>query len=166
MAVRRPLATLDDAYEAAVRLLARKARTAAEVAEELSNRGAAADDVASVVARLKAHRHVDDAELAHDQAFALVDGKGLSSSAAVETLLGRGVPATAAREAVAAVLEGRGERELCDAALQRRLRGARLQPASAARESRALARLGHDAEIVARVIEQALGHGADPDRTR
>jgi SOS response regulatory protein OraA/RecX len=157
MAARSRLATLDDAYAAAVGLLARRSRTTAELAAELSARGASPPDVDAVVARLKAHRHLDDAELAHDQAFALLDGKGYSPSLAVEALERRGVLPADARAAVEAVREGRSERELCERALRKRTGRLRLDPAKAGREARALARLGHDAEIVARVLEQASG---------
>lgn len=157
MPARRPLETLEDAYEEAVRLLARKARTAAEVAAELDARGAAPEHVESVVARLKAHRHLDDAELAHDQAFALLDGKGYAPEAAVQALVQRGVGSGLAQEAVDAARDGRTERALCEAAFRRRTKGRALTQADAAREGRALARLGFDAEIVARVLEQALG---------
>jgi SOS response regulatory protein OraA/RecX len=72
----QPLVTLEDAWEAAVDLLARKARSAGEVAKALKARGASDEHVEAVVSRLKAHRHVDDTALAEDEAFALVDGNG------------------------------------------------------------------------------------------
>lgn len=148
--------TLEAAYEEAVKLLARKARTAREVEGELLARGAPADDVASVVARLKAHRHLDDAALAGDEAFTLVDGKGWAPAAAVQILVERGVPPAVARDAVDAACEGRGEGDLCQAALARRLKGRPLAPSLAAKEGRALARLGYEEDVVTRVLERAL----------
>lgn len=155
------LDTLEAAYEAAVAMLARKARTATEVASALAEKGASPDDVESVVARLKAHRHLDDVTLAHDEAASLLDGKGLAPAAAVESLVQRGIAEGTARDAVDTVREGRSDLELCGAALARRLRGRALAPADVGREGRALARVGWDEEVVLRVLERAARSGAD-----
>lgn len=160
MARRRPLVTFDDAYEEAVRMLALKARSAAEVSDALLERGAIADDVESVIARLKAHRHLDDAELAADQAFLLLEGKGLSPQAIVQTLVARGVAAATAEEAAASVVEGRSDVEMCAQALSQRLKGRALDESGFARQGRALARLGWDEETVTRVLEEALKDAA------
>lgn len=160
MARRRTLVTFDDAYDEAVRMLARKARSAAEVSQALLERGAGVDDVESVIARLKAHRHLDDAELAADQAFSLLEGKGLAPQAIVQTLVARGVLAATAEEATSSVLEGRSDVELCEQALSQRLKGRALTESAFAREGRALARLGWDEETVARVLEAALKDAA------
>lgn len=160
MPPRRSLVTLDDAYDEAVRLLARKARSAAEVSATLQERGATAEHAASVVARLKAHRHLDDAELAADQAYALLEGKGLAPEAVVEALVGRGLPASDVRAAIDEVREARTELELCRQVLARRLKGRSLSPSAAAREGRALSRLGWDEEVVARVLETALSEAS------
>lgn len=150
---RAPLDTLDAAYDEAVRLLTRKARSAREVAEALEARGAAREDIASVLDRLRSHRHLDDAELASDEAFTLIDSKGWAPQAAVLQLEARGIASVLAQEAVDSVVEGRSETELCEAALRRRLRSRAL--ADAAKEGRALARLGYDADVIERVLERA-----------
>lgn len=156
MGRRKDIASEEDAYATALGMLARKGRTRAEVAEALRERGAGEAQVSSVLDRLSAQRHLDDAELAHDEAFTLVDGKGSSPRAAVATLEARGIERTLAASAVEAALEGRSEQELCERALERRLRGRALTAAAVGREGRALARLGYDEEIVARVLEKAL----------
>lgn len=160
MARRRTLVDFDEAYDEAVRMLARKARSAAEVAQALLERGADADDVESVIARLKAHRHLDDAELAADQAFSLLEGKGLAPQAIVQTLVARGISSATAEDAAASVVEERTELQLCAQALSRRLKGRLLAGSAFAREGRALARLGWDEETVARVLETALKDAA------
>lgn len=151
-----PIHSEDDAYEEAIRLLARAPRSAAEVAARLEAKGADPDAIESVLGRLRAHRHVDDAELASDQAFKLLDGKGQAPALAVQTLIARGIAERVAREAVEAAREERSEQALCEAALRRRNNKA-IAPSAAAREGRALARLGYDAEIIARVLERAFG---------
>lgn len=156
MPKRSTIATSDEAYEAAVRLLARKARTTAEVAAALEAKGVERGTIESVVGRLQSHRHLDDAALAGDQAFALVAGKGLAPAAAVQMLVQRGLPDAVAREAVEAAREGQGEVELCTQALNRRLKGRRCERSATTREGRALARLGYDEDVVLRVLARAL----------
>lgn len=160
MPPRRLLVTLDDAYDEAVRLLARKARSAAEVTAALLERGASAEHADSVVARLKAHRHLDDVELAADQAYALLEGQGLAPEAVVQKLGARGLAASDVRAALDEVREGRTDLELCRQVLARRLRGRPLAASATAREGRALARLGWDEEVVTRVLEMALSEAS------
>ena len=156
MPKRTPSATLEEAYDEAVRMLARKARTAAEVAAALEARGAGSELVESVVARLKSQRHLDDAELASDEAFALVDGKGLAPSLALHKIVARGIAEAVAKESVEAAREGRTDAELCARALAKKTRGKQLDPALVAKEGRTLARLGYEEDLVARALEQAL----------
>ena len=146
----------DTAYNTAIRMLARKARSCAEVRIALTDKGASGDDVESVIGRLKSHRHLDDAELASDQAYSLIDSKGLSPERAVYMLTERGIASTVARQAVDAIREGQSDWVLCERALARRLRGKALSEKNAGREARALARLGYEGEIVTRAIDRAL----------
>lgn len=156
MARRTVLDTLEAAYDAAVRMLARKPRTSAEVRNELLEQGASEDDVESVLGRLKAHRHLDDAELTSDEAFALLESKGLAPDLAIYKLTERGIPHGMAQEAVEAAREGKSDLQLCEQALGRRLKGKVLSPDGAPKEGRALARLGYDEEVIARTLERAL----------
>lgn len=152
--------TEEEAYQHAVGLLARKARSTAEVASDLASRGAAEDVIESVVGRLKSHRHLDDAAYAFDAATALLDGKGMAPDSAVASLVERGVAEAVARDAVEGAREGRSEGELCRAALERRLRGRPLGGAMHGKEGRALARLGWDEEVVLRTLERAAGEAS------
>ena len=156
MVRRGPIAGEEQAYEVAVSLLARKARTSAEMVDSLSAKGVDDATIQSVLGRLKSHRHLDDAALASDQAFSLIEGKGLSPAAAVQTLVARGIPEATAREGVEAAREGRTELDLARQALDRRLKGRTLSPEAAAREARALARAGYEEDVVERTIERAL----------
>jgi len=151
-----PIDTAEAAYEAAIKMLTRKSRTCQEVRETLLAKGASEDDVESVVGRLKAHRHLDDAELAADEAHALIESKGVSPELAVYKLTTRGITPSMARKSVDAAREGRSEWALCERALDQRRRGKALREQDAGREGRALARLGYEEEIVTRVIERAV----------
>jgi len=153
---RTPIENVDEAFDAAIRLLARKSRTTSEVVRELESRGAPAEVVESAIARLKAHRHLDDAAYADDTAFKLLSGKGQAPARVVQELEARGVARPAIHEAVDAARDGRTDETLCKTALARRLNGKPLTPELAAKEVRALARLGYDPELVERVIERAL----------
>lgn len=155
--------TLDEsaAFDRAVRLLTRKARSVQEIRDALESEGVDDEVAANVVSRLLSLRHLDDAELASDQAFALLHGKGYSPAAIHEALTRRGIASALVDEAIAAAVEGREALELCAAALQRRLGRASLTPDSAPKHARALARLGWDAELIRRVIERALPGGDD-----
>jgi regulatory protein len=161
MPKRSPIDTPEDAYDEAVRMLARKPRTSAEVIEALAEKGADAEMIETVIGRLKSHRHLDDAVLAGDEAFALIDGKGFAPALAVQTLLERGILEATARDAVEAAREGRTDAELCGRALSRRNRGKTFAPDDTPKEGRALARLGYEEEVVLRVLERALAAGGE-----
>ncbi len=155
MPKRLPLATPEAAYDEAVRMLTRKARSIAEVAAGLREREADDRAIAGAIDRLVEEHILDDEKFATDEATALVDQKGFAPAAAVRTLVERGLAEALAKSAVDAAKDGRGELELCAQALRRHTRGARLDQAQAGKEARALARLGYDEEVVARVIEKA-----------
>ena len=154
MAKSKPIATLEEAYERAVAMLTRKSRSAAEIEADLASAGADDETIASVIGRLKSHRHLDDAVLAEDQAFALLDGKGWAPQAAVQLLEQRGIAPAIAREAVETVREGRSESALCRAALEKRLGGKPVTPLGLAKEARALGRLGYDEEVIRALLER------------
>lgn len=144
------------AFDRAVRLLTSKARSSYEIRKALLNEGASEEVAANVVSRLVSHRQLDDAELASDQAFSLLQGKGYSPAAIHEALTQRGLDGALVDEAIAFVTEGRSDTELCAGALERKLGRAALTPETAARHARALGRLGWDEEVIRRVIERAL----------
>ncbi len=156
MPKRRPLDSLEGAYDAAIKMLARKSRTTQEVRDDLLEHGASEPDVESVLARLKANRVLDDAVLATDDAFSLVESKGVAPALAVYKLTSRGVAPSIAQDAVDAAREDRSDLELCAEALSRRLKTGRLDVEDVPKQGRWLARLGYDEDVVARVLDQAL----------
>jgi regulatory protein len=150
-----PLETVEAAYEAAVKMLTRKARSASEVRAALLAKGATEEDAESVIGRLKSHRHLDDAVLAADEAYSLLEGKGLSPAFAMHTLTERGLASELVRQCVEEVRDGRSDAVLCERALQKRLRGKPLAEENLGREGRALARLGYEEDVVTQALERA-----------
>jgi len=142
------------AYLDALKMLARRELSEAQVRQRLARRGHEADEVDAAVARLKAERAIDDARTA-------------AAIARIETTLRRrgrirvrlqieraGIGAPTARRAVDEAFAAIDEEALIEAALAKRLRGG--ADISGERERQRLYRYlvgqGFDAEQVARVI--------------
>ena len=151
-------ASADAAHAAALRLLTTRARTRAELARRLQDRGFEAAAVAEAVARLERVGLVDDAALAADVAETRAD-RGLDAPAIAQELRDRGVdPAVAERAARAAVPdELRAER--CRQVAQDRLAQlGDLPPAARLRRLAAyLARRGYPPELAEAVSRELVG---------
>jgi regulatory protein len=150
-------ASADAAHAAALRLLTTRARTRAELARRLEERGFAAAAVAEAVARLERVGLVDDAALSADVAERRA-ARGLDAPAIALELRDRGVdPAVAERAAQAAVPdELRAER--CRQVAESRLAQlGDLAPAARLRRLAAyLARRGYPAELAEAVSRELV----------
>ena len=148
----------DAAHAAALRLLTTRARTRAELARRLEERGFAAAAVAEAVARLERVGLVDDAALSADVAESRA-ARGLDAPAIALELRDRGVdPAVAERAAQAAVPdELRAER--CRQVAESRLAQlGDLPPAARLRRlATYLARRGYPAELAEAVSRELVG---------
>jgi len=151
-------ASADAAHAAALRLLTTRARTRAELARRLEERGFAAAAVAEAVARLERVGLVDDAVLSADVAESRA-ARGLDAPAIALELRDRGVdPAVAERAAQAAVPdELRAER--CRQVAESRLAQlGDLPPAARLRRlATYLARRGYPAELAEAVSRELVG---------
>ena len=151
-------ASADAAHAAALRLLTTRARTRAELARRLGERGFAAAAVAEAVARLERVGLVDDAVLSADAAESRA-ARGLDAPAIALELRDRGVdPAVAERAAQAAVPdELRAER--CRQVAESRLAQlGDLPPAARLRRlATYLARRGYPAELAEAVSRELVG---------
>jgi regulatory protein len=151
-------ASPDAAHAAALRLLTTRARTRAELARRLEDRGFEAAAVAEAVARLERVGLVDDAALSADVAERRAE-RGLDAPAIAQELRDRGVdPAVAERAAQAAVPdELRAER--CRQVAQARLvQLGDLPPAARLRRLAAyLARRGYPPELAEAVSRELVG---------
>jgi len=144
----------------ALRQLAARARTEAQVRARLVRDGlsAEADEVVAWLGRLG---YLDDAAYASARARALVAPGRLGPSLAERRLVREGIAPAAARAAVRAALErergdaGAAELELCRALAERRARGAALEgldQAARRRLARSLAGRGFSSAVVARLL--------------
>jgi regulatory protein len=90
---------VSDAYDDAVRLLARRALSRQELADRLGGRGHAPDAVDEALDRLAAARAVDDAALARQHVASRALARGRGRERTIAELLARGVAQSVAETA-------------------------------------------------------------------
>ncbi len=146
----------------ALRMLARKARTQAEVEQALAKFSASERE--AVVARLKELGYMDDRGVALGRARVLL-GRGEAPQLAVRRLGTQGVSGPDARAAVAEAAGGAADDELVARALRLRLRGRPPRDEGERRRLfRSLVAKGHPASAVARALHlswDGAGEGED-----
>jgi regulatory protein len=148
------------AREAALRLLATRPRSAAEISRRLRARGFSAEEVEPVLVRLGEVGLVDDAAFAAMLARERVRARPQGKRRMLAELRGRGVDEETAREAVREATGGDADGEA-----ERARRAAarwRPRPGEEPRRARArlyafLARRGFDGEVAREVAESVLG---------
>jgi regulatory protein len=151
-------ASADAAHAAALRLLTTRARTRAELARRLEERGFAAAAVAEAVARLERVGLVDDAALSADVAESRA-ARGLDAPAIALELRDRGVDAAVAERAAQAAVPDELRAERCRQVAEARLAQlADLPPAARLRRLAAyLARRGYPADLAEAVSRELVG---------
>jgi len=161
----RQLATRQEARAVALRLLARRLRSRAELDAALRRRGYAPHDVGAVIADLTRAGWIDDARFARAWIADRLRLRPSGRRRLVAELAMRGVDRAVIHAALAAALPAADEEELAAAqaaARSRRLRG--LPPATARRRLVAwLQRRGFEGAVVARAVRAVLGpaHGEE-----
>jgi regulatory protein len=142
----------ETALEKAMRILARRARTAVELERALERGGVGPEDRESALARLKELGYINDAETARFRARRRV-GLGDAPRLAAKKLAAQGIGEAEAQRAAADAAEGASEEELAAQALRRKLRGR--QPADAPEKRRLLRGLiakGHRPAAAAKAL--------------
>jgi regulatory protein len=136
----------------ALRLLAARPRTEAQIRDRLARAGFA-EEADGVVAWLRDLRYLDDAAFARDRAAGLVAPGRLGPRMAEQRLVAAGIPRDAARTAVREAL-GDEEVARCRTLAERRLQGAPgpLGDREKARLSRFLLGRGFSARAVSSVL--------------
>ncbi len=136
----------------ALRLLAARPRTEAQVRERLVRAGFGAE-AAEVVAWLRGLRYLDDAAYARDRAASLVGAGRQGPRLAEQRLVAAGIGRDAARAAVREAIGG-DEVERCRAIADRRMRGGpqALDDRARARLSRWLLGRGFSGRAVSAVL--------------
>jgi regulatory protein len=111
--------------DAALKLLAARSRSEAELRRGLETRGYPPPDIESAVARVRELGYLDDGEVARSRARTML-GRGASSRLAARRLEAQGIAGPQARAAVAEQAGEEGESGLLARALERRLKGRKL----------------------------------------
>jgi regulatory protein len=148
-----------DAQQAAVRLLAARPRTSAQLAQRLAERFAPAQ-VEAAVERMKALGYLDDAGLARARSLALLGSGGQAPRSVARRLIAWGIPAAMAATAVAEAQRELGYEPIqyARAFLERQgIRPDALDARAKARVARRLLGRGFDPEVVGKLLELELG---------
>ncbi len=120
---RRQTGEPPDIHDAALNLLAFKARTASELARALGRRGYEAEQVRAEIARLAAAGLLDDATLSASYAMSRLATSPRAPRVVVQELRRRGVHEATAARSVAHAAEDVSELDLARRAAASRLRG-------------------------------------------
>jgi len=111
---------------AALKLLARRELSEAQVRQRLARRGYDDSEIETAVERLKADRAIDDGRVASAIARTEVSIKRRGKRRVVQQIQQAGISRSAARQAVDETFEEIDEGALLAAALDRRLKGSRM----------------------------------------
>ncbi len=128
----------EDLYQHAVRLLARRGRTRAELSRLLAPRAADAASLEPVLARLAGHGYLDDRRFAESLARYQHDQEKFGAQRAARELRRRGVAEPVASAALRQVYAPRDEAALLAAYLRKKRLTAPAEPRAAARLFRRL----------------------------
>lgn len=152
------------AREAALRLLAVRPRSAAELARRLRMKGYAPEVAEEVIARLRELGMIDDAAFAGTLVRDRVRLRPQGARRLASELRQKGVDDETARAAIRETMEGEStdERELARRAAEKWRPRPGEEPARARRRLHGfLARRGFDSEVIREVLDEAAPDGAD-----
>ncbi len=116
----------DGLREKALRLLAARGISTAELREKLQRRAENAADVDTVIAKLKEYGYLDDKRFAEGYATARLQSDGLGKQRVLRDLRQKRVAASTAERAVQQTFAGTDETKLIEAYLARKFRHANL----------------------------------------
>jgi SOS response regulatory protein OraA/RecX len=148
----------DALREYALRQLARRSLSVAELAQRLRPRAARPADVDGVIAQLKEYGPLDDRRLAESYSESRAASGTAGQQRVVRDLMRKRVPTAIARQAAAAAYAGADEDALIDTFIQRRMRGKDLgawlqEPSHAASLYRRLRLAGFSAPACIRALQ-------------
>jgi regulatory protein len=147
-------------YDRALRLLAARSRSAAEIGRRLRRDGAVADRIERVIRTLESRGFLDDAAHARAVTRSRVRGRGTSARRIEQELRRQGVAADVATEAIGEVFADEAIDEATVALTVARKRAALLADLPAPVQRRRLygflARRGYSPDIVRAAVEAAL----------
>ena len=137
------------AYQVALRLLARRELSTAQLRDRLTRRALRRSEIDAAVERLTRERAVDDARTALAYARRAAEVKLRGRSRARREIEALGIAPATARRAVATVFDEVGEASVLDRAIAKRLHGPIRDRAQFRRLYQALLRQGFPADRVA-----------------
>ncbi|MBI2371003.1 MAG: RecX family transcriptional regulator [Deltaproteobacteria bacterium] len=150
------------AYEAALRALAARGRSSAELRQRLAQKGHPPEAIDAALVRLTELGYLDDQALAREVASTLMRGRLYGRLWVAKGLRERGLSAELVAETLEALAADLDERELCRQALARRFRGLDPRRASRAELQKAgqyLARRGFAWPLIAEVLHYRSSPG-------
>ena len=140
------------AYEIALKLIARRDLSTAQVRDRLAKRQFSTHDIESAIALLTNSQALDDTRAALSYARRSANVKFRGKLRTRQELLARGIDLSAANHAVAEVFDEVGERVVLERAIRKRLDGTIRSRAQFRRLYKALLRQGFPPEEVARAL--------------
>lgn len=152
-------------YDRAIGLLAVQGRSARDLERKLKQRGEPAANISAAIERLTEAGLIDDATYARQVARSRVSsGRGDSRRRVSQVLAQKGVAREVVQEAVSEVFDDEAvdEEALAESAARKKLRslGGLDVPTRRRRLYGYLARRGHDADVIRRVMARVLESGA------
>jgi regulatory protein len=151
-----------DPYTYALTLLARRELSAAQIRSRLKKREYSDADIAAAVARLQAARALDDGRVARAHARTAASIKGRGRIRVLREIEALGIDRSTARDAVAEIFAELDEDALLGKALDRKLRGRRIQNSAEFRRlHQFLMRQGFEAAKIVRALEARGGRAFD-----
>ena len=149
--------------DAALKLLAARGRTEAELRRLLVSRQYPAAEVEAAVARVRELGYLDDGEVARNRARSLL-GRSVAPRLAARRLEAQGIAPAQARKAVDGEAGEEGEAGLLTRALERRVKGRALNESEKQKVFRSLVQKGFRPSDVARRLGVAWDGDDDGER--
>ncbi len=158
----RQLETESALYDAAIKILARRAHSVSEMKKALIRRTANEDLIQKVIARLKQNGYIDDARYAKQFALQRTEGRKQGKFRVARDLRARGVPDRHIEAALEEAAQNTDEAAVVRQRIERKLRASRgpdtrekVDDRKLASLYRSLLRAGFSADVIRRELRAA-----------
>ena len=154
----RQLETESALYDAAIKILARRAHSVSEMKKALIRRTANEDLIQKVIARLKQNGYIDDARYAKQFALQRTEGRKQGKFRVARDLRARGVPDRHIEAALEEAAQNTDEAGVVRQRIERKLRSYRgeIDERKLASLYRSLLRAGFSADVIRRELKSTL----------
>jgi regulatory protein len=160
----RQLETESALYDAAIKILMRRAHSVSEMKKVLARRTADEDLIQKVIARLKQNGYVDDARYASQFARQRTEGRKQGKFRVARDLRARGVPDRHIKAALEEAAQNTDEAAVVRLRIERKLRSYRgeVDDKKLASLYRSLLRAGFSADVIRRELH-SVAHAEVPE---